>query len=249
MVQRSLLSGGGLVVKSYLTLCYPMKYSLPGSSIHGVPQQEYWSGLPLPAPGDVSNPRIKSRSPTLQVVSCNAGGFLTNWATRKPCSVNIVKYFSPTKGRHARQEWSEDWVLLLAYVCVCVCVCVYSVTQLCLNLCDPMDCSPPGSSVCGILQARILEWVAISSSRGSSWPKDRTQVSFVSCTAGGFFTTESLDKPLLASTLGQKDTHCYILSCRCENSLTLPSSLFSTRCPHTREDLRLACSRMQGSRW
>ena len=51
------------------------------------------------------------------------------------------------------------------------------VAQLCLTLCDPMDWSPPGSSVHGILQARILEWVAISFSRGSSWPRDRTQVS------------------------------------------------------------------------
>ena len=47
------------------------------------------------------------------------------------------------------------------------------------------DCSPPGSSVHGILQPRILEWVAISSSRGSSWPRDQTQVS---CIAGRFFT-------------------------------------------------------------
>ena len=47
-----------------------------------------------------------------------------------------------------------------------------------------MDCSPPASSVCGILQARILEWVAILSSRGSSQPEDRTQVSSV---AGRFF--------------------------------------------------------------
>ena len=46
------------------------------------------------------------------------------------------------------------------------------VTQLCLTLCNPMDCSPPGSSVHGILQARILEWVAISFSRGSSRPRD-----------------------------------------------------------------------------
>ena len=51
------------------------------------------------------------------------------------------------------------------------------VTQSCLTLCNPMDCSPPGSSVHGILQARILEWVAISFSRGSSQPRDRTQVS------------------------------------------------------------------------
>ena len=40
-------------------------------------------------------------------------------------------------------------------------------------LCDPMDCSPPGSSVCGIFLARILEWVAISSSREFSWPRDQ----------------------------------------------------------------------------
>ena len=46
--------------------------------------------------------------------------------------------------------------------------------QSCQTLCDPMDCSPPGSPVHGISQARILEWVAISSSRGSSQPRDRT---------------------------------------------------------------------------
>ena len=51
------------------------------------------------------------------------------------------------------------------------------VAQSCPTLCDPMDCSPQGSSVHGILQARILEWVAISFSRGSSRPRDRTQVS------------------------------------------------------------------------
>ena len=48
--------------------------------------------------------------------------------------------------------------------------------------CDPMDCSPPGSSVHGILQARTLEWVAVPSSRGSSWPRDReAHVSYISC--------------------------------------------------------------------
>ena len=60
------------------------------------------------------------------------------------------------------------------------------VTQLFLTLCNPVDCSPPGFSVHGILQARILEWIAISSSRGSSWPRDEIRVS---CTANGFFTT------------------------------------------------------------
>ena len=59
-------------------------------------------------------------------------------------------------------------------------VCVL-VVQLCLTLCDPMDCSSPGSSVHGILQARMLEWVAIPSSRGSSQLKDGTRVYYVSC--------------------------------------------------------------------
>ena len=64
-------------------------------------------------------------------------------------------------------------------------LCVCLVTQLCLTFCDPLDCSPPGSSVHGILQARILEWVAMPSSRGSSQLRDRTQVSLI---AGKFFT-------------------------------------------------------------
>ena len=53
--------------------------------------------------------------------------------------------------------------------------------QLCLTLCDPMDHSPPSSSVHGISQARILEWVACPFSRGSSWPRGQTHVSYVSC--------------------------------------------------------------------
>ena len=58
-------------------------------------------------------------------------------------------------------------------------------TQLCPILCDPMDCNLLGFSVHGILQARILEWVAIPFSRGSSWPRDWSLVSHV---AGRFFT-------------------------------------------------------------
>ena len=65
---------------------------------------------------------------------------------------------------------------------------VCSVTQLCPTLCDSMDCSPPRSSVHGIVQARILGWVAISSSRGSSQTRDQTHVFYVSYTAGRIFT-------------------------------------------------------------
>ena len=59
--------------------------------------------------------------------------------------------------------------------------------QLCPTLCDLMDCSPPGSSVHGILQARILEWVVISFSRGSSWPRDRICIPCISCTGRQIF--------------------------------------------------------------
>ena len=54
--------------------------------------------------------------------------------------------------------------------------------QPCPTLCDPVDSSPPGSSVHGILQARILEWVAMPSSRGASPPRDQTHISYASCT-------------------------------------------------------------------
>ena len=77
-----------------------------------------------------------------------------------------------------------------------LCVC----SQSCLTPCDSMDCSPPGSSVHGILQARILEWVALSFSRGSSWPRDRTHVSCVSWIASKFFTTKPSGKPLALLT-------------------------------------------------
>ena len=66
--------------------------------------------------------------------------------------------------------------------------------QSCLTLCSPVDCSLPGSSVHGILQARMLEWVAMPSSRGSSWPGDWT---CISCVAGGFFITELPGKPMV----------------------------------------------------
>ena len=83
-------------------------------------------------------------------------------------------------GRHVLYHWHH-----LGSPTTCVCA------QLCLTLCNPMDCSPAGSSVHGILSARILEWVAMPSSRGSSRPRDQTCISYVSCIAGRFFTTST----------------------------------------------------------
>ena len=90
---------------------------------------------------------------------------------------------------------------------MCVCMCML-VAQSCLILCDPMNCSPPGSYVHGILQAGILEWVAIAFSKGSSRPRDWTQVSCIAeelmllnCGVGEdsfffFFLEKTLESPL-----------------------------------------------------
>ena len=76
---------------------------------------------------------------------------------------------------------------------------VRSLTQSCPTLCDPLDCSPPGSSVDGILQARMLEWAALSSSRGSSHPGVELPSLESRALAGGcfffFFTTGPIGKP------------------------------------------------------
>ena len=91
-----------------------------------------------------------------------------------------------------KEKWKCCYAgIIKVYISVCVLlflgICMYacSVTESCLTLCNPMDCSPPGSSVHGTFQARVLEWVAISFSRGSSQTRDWT---CVSCTAGGLFT-------------------------------------------------------------
>ena len=76
--------------------------------------------------------------------------------------------------------FTEDWSEVL-------------VDQSCLTLCNPMDCSLPGSSVHGISQARILEWVAISSSRGSSQLRDWA---WISCIVSRFFTSWATRKSL-----------------------------------------------------
>ena len=81
--------------------------------------------------------------------------------------------------------------------------------QSCLTFCDPMDHSLPDSSVHEILQARILEWVAISFSRGSSRPRDRTQVS---CIAGGFFTNWATREALYMVYPSLNTTQCFVYS-------------------------------------
>ena len=92
--------------------------------------------------------------------------------------------------QHHALEIHPDCSGINACVCVCVCVCVCEVTSVVSDSVTPWT-SPPGSSVHGILQARILEWVAMPSSRGSSPPRDQTQVSYISCIGRWFFTTNA----------------------------------------------------------
>ena len=91
-----------------------------------------------------------------------------------------------------RAPWTADNCMYTYMSCACVHA---KSLQSYLTLCDPMNYSPPGSSVHGILQARRLEWVAMPSSRGSFQPRDWTHVSCSSWIAGRFFTTEPLGKP------------------------------------------------------
>ena len=100
-------------------------------------------------------------------------------------------------------------------------MCVCSVAQLCLTLCNPMECSRPGSSVHGISQAILLDWVAIFSSRRSSPPTDGTRVSCVCCTAGRFFTLEPLGNVLVTQLCLAL---CNPMDCSCQAPLSMEFS-------------------------
>ena len=108
------------------------------------------------------------------------------------------------------------------------------VAQSCLTLCNPMDCRLPGSSVHGILQARILEWVAITFSRGSSQPRNRTQVS---CIIGRRFYHLSHQGSLLkVGKLQIMESHL--------GKTELGTSLENGKIPrHPRERMRQECQR------
>jgi len=91
----------------------------------------------------------------------------------------------PELPQRYQNPWMLKYKMVYYFHLTYACLPVYfksSCVQLCMTLCDSMDCSMPGSSVHGIFQARILGWVAISYSKGSSRPRDWTHVSCISCT-------------------------------------------------------------------
>ena len=80
----------------------------------------------------------------------------------------------------------------------------YSIAQSCPTLCDPMNCSPPGSSVHGVFLARILEWVVISYPRGSSRPRDQTHIFWVSCFGKQIFFNNCATGEAFTASLSKK---------------------------------------------
>ena len=97
-----------------------------------------------------------------------------------------------------------------------------------LTLCDPMECSSPGSSVHGILQARILEWVATLFSRESSQPSDQACASCISGIACGLFTTATPGKPPGWGTwTGEAESwHNQLRQRRCQQHIPVPEGYF-----------------------
>ena len=108
---------------------------------------------------------------------------MVSWASCFSGSVGIKSFFHfyISVSYHTWLKWISDTLKTPAAA---------KSLQLCLTLCDTMDCILPVPSVHGILQGRILEWVAMPSSRGSSRPRGQTCVSWNSCVASGFFTAE-----------------------------------------------------------
>ena len=143
-----------------------------GTVTHPVPlsmkfsRQEYWSVLPCPSPGDLPRLWIKPGSFAMQADS------LPSEPPGKPLGKNTQRIFLNMS------IILEAHNVSLSHYVTTKLACVHA--QSCPTLCNPIDCSLPGSSVHGIFQARMLEWVAISFSRGSSQPRGQNSVSCIS---------------------------------------------------------------------
>ena len=152
------------------TLCKPMDYT-----VHGILQARILEWVAFPFSRASSQPWDQTQ------VSRIAGRFFMLffiWTDKtKLLLYSAGNYIQYLVANHNGKLYLKTMNIHM-YVCVLV-------TQSCLTICDPKDCSPWGSSVHGIPQARILQWVAIPFSRGSFLSRDRT---WVSCIAGRFFT-------------------------------------------------------------
>ena len=173
------------VAQSCLTLCDPMDCSLPSSSVHGIFGEIVLEWISISFSRGSSRPRDRTWVPRI------VDRRFTIWATRE-----VLLLFNATtnntallKGEKSRTNAGRNGISQKLYVRMFVC------TQSCQTVCDPMEYSLPGSSVHGIISVRILEWVAIFSFRGSSWPGINLVSLASSPLAGGCFTTMPPGKP------------------------------------------------------
>ena len=113
-------------------------------------------------PGGAWRCKYTHRSPAIFLASCPVAGV-----------------YWPVLSTHSLGSPAQVFTLVISFTGCSYPGCCCLVAALCLTLCDPMNCSPPDSCVHGISQARVLEWIAISFFRGSSWPRDWTQVSCI----------------------------------------------------------------------
>ena len=165
-----------------LTLCNFMNYS--PWEFHGILQARILEWVANSISRESSQPRDQTR------VSCTAGRFFTIWVTMRNRN-GLIFYFVTDSPKWDPLSSTGGGGPSARGVRVYVRAC--SVTQSCLTLCGPMDCSLPGSSGDGISQAGMLEWVAMSCSRGSYWPRDQHECPAL---AGGIFTAEPPGKSL-----------------------------------------------------
>ena len=148
-----LSGGGGRVIKSCPTLCDLKDYSPPGCSVHGISQARILEWVAVSFFRGSSSPRNRT------FISCITSRFFT----------------ADPPGKPHLPVYTRVYIYTPMHTCIhSICVCPDAQSR--LTFCDSLDCSPPGSSSCGIFQARILEWIAISFSRGSSWHRDWTRV-------------------------------------------------------------------------
>ena len=144
------------------TLRDSMDWSLPGSSVHRIFQARVLEQVAVPFSRGSSQPGDQTQ------VSCIAGGFFTDCTTRV-CALNMCETY---RLRRLCRAYTEKPKFSLQ--CFPLFTAAAKSLQSCPTLCDSMDCSLPGSSVHGISQPRILEWVVMPSSRGSCRPRDQT---------------------------------------------------------------------------
>ena len=187
-------------VKLLLTLCNPTDCSLPGFSIQGIFQARVSEWVAISFSSGSSLPRDRTRTSRI------AGRRFTLWPTREGGFEQADALPSEPPGKKVKSE----------------------VAQLCPTLCDPMDCSLPGSSFHGILQARVLEWVAISFSRGSSRPRVRTRVSGI---AGSRFNQGGRFQIIFDQLAWSRS--CWKLSSWVKYASAPPSPCAQQHCPKT----------------